>query len=71
MEKETLTYTKAIERIEQIVSKIESGEQDIDGLTDLLREARDLITFCHDKLYKVEHDVDEIFKDTTPTDTRN
>ena len=34
-----LNYTQAMQRLEEIVAKIESGEMDIDSLTDNLKEA--------------------------------
>lgn len=63
MEKKKLTYTKAIGRLEEIVDSVENNEQDIDRLTDLLKEAQELIKFCKEKLYKVDSDVKDILKE--------
>lgn len=62
MEKK-ITYEQAIHRLEEIVSKIERGEMDIDSLTSNLKEAKQLVAFCKDKLTKVENDVQKIFED--------
>ncbi|MDE5740529.1 MAG: exodeoxyribonuclease VII small subunit [Bacteroidaceae bacterium] len=56
MEKE-MTYEQAMKRLEQIVKQIEVGEMDIDSLTANLKEAKNLVAFCKDKLTNVETDV--------------
>lgn len=56
MEKK-LTYEKAVKRLEEIVKKIEGGEMDIDSLTTNLKEAKDLVEFCKEKLTNVEAEV--------------
>ena len=55
-----LNYTQAIQRLEEIVAKIESGEMDIDSLTDNMKEAKELVNFCKEKLTKVENEVKTI-----------
>lgn len=57
---ETMTYEKAISRIEEITRKVESGEMDIDSLAANLKEAKELVAFCKNKLTKVESDVKKI-----------
>ena len=60
MEKKTsMTYEKAMKKLEEIVNKIESGNMDIDQLAAKIREAKQLIDFCKDKLTKVEADIKE------------
>ena len=54
---ETITYEKAMKRLEQIVTKIESGEMDIDSLVANLKEAQNLVEFCKEKLTNVEAEV--------------
>ncbi|NLV52181.1 MAG: exodeoxyribonuclease VII small subunit [Bacteroidales bacterium] len=54
---EKMTYERAMKRIEEIVKQIENGEMDIDSLTANLKEAKELVTFCKDKLTKVETEV--------------
>ena len=55
-----MTYAQATKRLEEIV---EHNEQDIDMLTDLLKEAKELIAFCKERLYKVDQSVKEILED--------
>ena len=56
MEKK-LKYETAGKRLEQIVTKIESGEMDVDALAANLKEAKALADFCKEKLTKVEKEV--------------
>ena len=60
MEKKTsMTYEKAMKKLEEIVNKIESGNMDIDQLAAKIREAKQLSDFCKDELTKVEADIKE------------
>lgn len=56
----TLTYEKAMARLEQIVSQVESNELDIDKLTASLKEAKELIDFCKDKLYTTDAEIKKL-----------
>lgn len=60
MKKDKLTYEEAIHRIEEITKKVESGEMDIDSLATSLKEAKELVQYCKEKLTKVEADVKKI-----------
>jgi exodeoxyribonuclease VII small subunit len=55
-----MTYEQATKRLEEIVQSIESGKTDIDSLSAALKEAKELIAFCKDKLTKAETDVKKI-----------
>ena len=61
MEKQT--YTEAIERVEEIVNELESGQLDIDDVSTRLKEAQQLLKFCKTRLNKVENDVKKILED--------
>ena len=63
MKKDKITYEQAISRIEEITRKVESGEMDIDSLANSLKEAKELVEFCKDKLTKVEEDVKTILNE--------
>ena len=54
------SYSEAMARLEAIMAQINAGNGDIDTLSDSLREAQELINFCHDKLFKVDEDVKKI-----------
>ncbi|MDL2247726.1 exodeoxyribonuclease VII small subunit [Bacteroides sp. OttesenSCG-928-J23] len=55
MKKET--YSEAFQRLEEIVSQIESDELEIDTLTEKVQEANKLIALCTEKLTKIDQEV--------------
>ena len=57
LKKLNMKYEEAIKELENIVSKIEKNELDIDQLTDRLKEAQKLIKLCKDKLYKTDEEI--------------
>lgn len=62
MEKE-IKYEEAVHQLEDIVSKMESDELDIDSLSDQLKKAQKLIKLCKDKLTKTDEEIKKILKD--------
>ena len=54
------SYSKAIEEIEVILSKIENGETDIDNLATEIKRASMLLQGCKEKLLKTEQEVGKI-----------
>lgn len=52
-----MTYSEAMTRLEEIMSKIQGGKVDIDELTGVLKEAQELVKFCRDKIYKVDEEI--------------
>lgn len=58
-----ITYSQAVERLNEIMKKMEDGELDVDALTDTLKEARELLAFCKQKLHSVDQAVKDIFND--------
>lgn len=60
MKTEELTYADAQKRLEEIVHQIEENNQDIDKLCDLVKEAKELLAFCKNKLFDVENNVKKI-----------
>jgi len=57
MAKEIFKYEQAMAQLEDIVAKMESGDLDIDTLTEQLRTAQKLIKLCRDKLTKTDEEV--------------
>lgn len=57
------TYEQAMNRLEEIVAKIESGELDIDSLGAQLKEAQKLIQQCRDKLYKADEEIKKMLEE--------
>ena len=57
------TYEQAMKRLQTIVSQMENGEMDIDSLLANLKEVKQLIDFCRNKLTQVETDVKKILEE--------
>ena len=51
-----------MKRLEEIVNRIESNELDIDRLGENLREAKKLIKYCRDKLYKADAEIKKMLE---------
>lgn len=57
---EKINYEQAIEELETIVSKMESGELNLDALTEKLKRAQKLIKLCKDRLTKTDEEIKKI-----------
>jgi len=55
-----MKYSKAMERLEDIIRKIENEEIDIDELSDKVKEAVSLVKLCKEKVEKAELEVKEV-----------
>ena len=55
-----MKYEEAIKELETIASQIEKNELDIDQLTERLKEAKELVKLCKDKLYKTDEEIKAI-----------
>lgn len=53
-------YGKAIKKLDEIISKIENEEIDVDELSDKVTEAVELIKICKDKIEKAELEVKKV-----------
>ena len=52
-----MKYEAAMSQLEDIARKMESGELDIDSLSEQLKTAQKLIKQCKDKLTKADEDI--------------
>ena len=57
---EKINYEEAIEELETIVSKMESGELNLDAITEKLKRAQKLIKLCKDRLTKTDEEIKKI-----------
>lgn len=57
-----MKYEEAIKRLEEIVTEIEEGKLDMDRIGDSLKEARELIRMCKDKLYETDEEIKKILE---------
>jgi exodeoxyribonuclease VII small subunit len=53
-------YGKAIKRLEEIITRIENEEIDIDELSESVKEAISLIQVCKGKIEKAELEVKKV-----------
>jgi exodeoxyribonuclease VII small subunit len=67
MAKET-TYGEAIAEIEEILEKIESGELDVDELTDMVKRVASLLDICKKKLRTTEAEIQKVIEGLEDTD---
>lgn len=58
-----ITYTKAFEELQEIVTQIEGGSIGIDELSEKVKKAAELIKICKAKLHSTEEDVKQILKE--------
>ncbi len=63
MAKKKLTYSQAIEEIEDIIAQIENNEIGIDELPQNVSRVAELLKFCKAQLRETEEEVDKILKD--------
>ena len=55
-----IKYATAIERLEEIIAKIENEQIDVDELSEKVKEAVMLVKVCKDKIEKAELQVKEV-----------
>lgn len=58
-----MKYEEAIRELDEIVSKVENNQLDIDQLTTQLKRAKELIAFCRDVLYKTDKEVKALLEE--------
>ncbi|MCE2708981.1 MAG: exodeoxyribonuclease VII small subunit [Bacteroidota bacterium] len=56
------SYTQAMQRLEAILAQLEEGSASIDTLSELVKEAATLVTFCKTKLKTTEEEIQRAFE---------
>ncbi len=62
------TYGEAMAEIEEILEKIESGELDVDELTDKVKRVAGLLDICKKKLKTTETEIQKVIEGLEETD---
>jgi exodeoxyribonuclease VII small subunit len=62
-QKEEVTFEEAMEQLEQIVGKLEEGDVALEKAISLYQEGMKLSNVCHEKLQKVEKQLDHILSE--------
>jgi len=63
MENKAISYDEGIRRIEEIVAILESGEKGMDELSELVKEAAQLVKTCKLKLRSTESEIAKALED--------
>ena len=63
MAKQEMKYEEAFEKLEAIVSRMETGELNLDSLADELKKAQKLIKMCKDKLTKTDEEIKKMLEE--------
>ena len=58
-----VSYKEAMEKLEEIVSGLESDEIPVDELAAKVKEASRLIRICRSVLYQTEEEVNKVLKE--------
>ena len=62
MSKAEISYQDAVREIEEIIRKIESGELNVDELTDKVKRASVLLEICRKKLKIADEEISKIIE---------
>lgn len=57
-----ITYEEALLQLKEIVSKLEMKQVKIDDLAGTVKEAKQLVDFCREKLDKTESEINKIIQ---------
>ncbi len=57
------TYAQSLARLEDIVSRIDNNELEIDELAEKIKEANEIIAFCSDKLTKADREIEKLLSE--------
>jgi len=66
--KKKITYKKAVQELEEILTEIKQGEIDVDKLSEKIKRAYELIEICQDKIKKAEVEVKKITENFEKSD---
>jgi len=57
-----VSYSESIEEIEEILSRIEQGDLDVDELTENVQRVTSLLKLCRKKLRTTEEEINKILE---------
>ena len=63
-EKKELSFEESLEKLEEIVKKLETGDIPLDDAINEFNEAIKLSKICDDKLKKAEEDIIKVVKES-------
>ena len=60
---ENLSFEESLEKLEEIVNRLEKGDVPLDDAIDEFKKAMDLVKVCNEKLNSAEEAIAKIVKD--------
>ena len=60
---ENLTFEESLEKLEEIVNKLENGDVPLDDAIEEFKKAMDLVKICNDKLNTAEESIAKIVQE--------
>ena len=63
MSEANVTFEEAMEKLEEIVGKLEEGDVPLEKAISYFQEGMKLSKLCHDKLQHVEKQMDQILRE--------
>ncbi|MCP8616814.1 exodeoxyribonuclease VII small subunit [Salirhabdus salicampi] len=63
VKQENISFEEAIEKLEQIVEKLEESDVPLEKAIDYYQEGMKLSKYCNDKLSKVEKQMEQVLND--------
>ena len=60
---EKLTFEESLEKLEEIVNKLENGDVPLDDAIEEFKKAMDLVKICNDKLNTAEESIAKIVQE--------
>jgi exodeoxyribonuclease VII small subunit len=61
--KKKLSYKDAVAEIEVILEQIETGELDVDELSEKVKRVSSLVALCREKLHSTEEEIEKILNE--------
>lgn len=58
-----LKYDDAMSRLEIILAELEEGKKSVDELSEMVKEAAELVKLCKSKLKTTEEDIHKAFEE--------
>lgn len=55
-----MKYEEAVAELERVVTQMESGQMDLDAVTEKLKKAQKLIKYCKERLTETDGEIQKI-----------
>ncbi|MGC9150514.1 MAG: exodeoxyribonuclease VII small subunit [Microbacter sp.] len=62
MAKSKKTYSEALEELDQLLQKLEKNEVPLEDLTNIVKQATELIHFCQNQLFETDAEIQKFFE---------